>query len=223
MKTQQKNNYLIMENSEILHQLASEKTMRIRLEEECGKLQELIISLESQLKLKSQEIQSLKSDHEKIQQSLFQQIELIKGKFEVFQQENENLKKTVGSIKAEYFSLTDKDIAKANKIDELYVVIRQYQDDIKDVEGELFRAQDELHYLKNEHAKVLQKFEVTKLHKFVQADPSPLTSRTGLCGHSKYSPDTSIFSLTKTKSQILALEKSKSRIDLQIRLLSKFD
>lgn len=212
-----------MENPEILHELASEKNMRIRLEEECGKLQGLVILLESQLKLKTQEIQNLKAEHESVCLELNQQVCQLKSKLESYGVENETLRKSLGSFKADYFSLTDKDIAKASKIDELYVIIARYQDDIKVLESELYRAQDEILNTKTEHSRLLQKLQIPKHHKFVQADPSPLTSKSFPFHSQSDFSQTPIQSITKTKSQILSLQKAKSRIDLQIRLLSKFD
>lgn len=212
-----------MDNPEILHELASEKNMRIRLEEECGKLQGLVILLESQLKLKTQEIQSLKSEHESVCINLNQQISQLKSKLETCGVENESLRNSLSNMKSDYFSLTDKDIAKASKIDELYSTLSQYQQDIKSLESELYRAQDEILSTKSEHSRLLQKFLIPKHHKFVQADPSPLSSKSSPFLSQSDFPHSPLQSLTKTKSQILSLQKAKSRIDLQIRLLSKFD
>jgi chromosome segregation ATPase len=208
-------------NSELFYQLAAEKTMRNRLEEELSKMQSLIIVLEGQLKSRSSEVSYLKVELEKSNSELQQQSQIFRNDVKILQEENEKLKENLKQLRSEYFRASDQDIQKTTKIDELYGSISEFQDDIRGLTIHIGGLQREIEQLNEENRRLVNRLGVKKESKFVQADPSPLTSSIGRV-KSPSTHSTNILSLTRTKSQILSLQKEKQRLDMQIHLLSKF-
>jgi chromosome segregation ATPase len=215
-----------MENNlSIIHDLAAEKMIRGRLEEELTKMQGLVILLEGQLKTKSQEVTHLKVKHETLVAETSEQIKILKNKNERLEQENEKFKSSLSELRNEFFKVTDSDIEKTSKIDELYVTITHFQEEVRLLRGQIGALQMEVSESYDENRRLVEKLSVKKESKFVQADPSPLTYMVGTPKSLKKSSSqlTNSLSLARTRSHIQTLQKEKQRLDKQIHLLSKFD
>ena len=215
-----------MENNlSIAHDLAAEKMIRGRLEEELAKMQGLVILLEGQLKNKSQEVTHLRVKHESSVAETSEQVAILRNRNERLEQENDKLKSSLSELRGEFFKVADSDIEKTSKIDELYVTITHFQEEIRLLRGQIGALQMEVSESYEENRRLAEKLSVKKESKFVQADPSPLTYMIGTPKSLKKSCSqlSNSLSLARTRSHIQTLQKEKQRIDQQIHLLSKFD
>ena len=217
-----------LEENGLLKTLEQERESRRRLEEDNKKLQQMLILSESQVIQKTQELESFRNDAEGKIRALYQKLGKYKTTQLKYDQEIQTLQNSVSSLKSDYFKATDADISKSSKIDELYQAITGYRSEINALRSQVSTYQNEIIDLERDKHNLIRIIDVKKESKFVQTDfsysinmatVSKIASQAG--SPKRHSASLPLdCSLTKVRSQMLSLQKSKARLDMQIKLLS---
>ena len=222
---------------ELLKSLVSERSSRISSEEECKKLKDLLNITESELKQKCQEIYETKKEYETKLCNIYMKIGKYKTTEMAYQKEIVYLKDQMHTSKTDLITATETGILKATQIDELYSVISQHREEISSLRNDICRYQSEVVSLERDNCNLLKLLQKKKDTKICQTD----ISLQDLCSQpiDSFSPMNSSInnrefsstnrfnktlpaehSITKARSQMLLLKRSKERLNMQINLLS---
>lgn len=232
-----------IEENGLLRMFEAEREVKERIEEECRKLREdnkrleeegrkmkrEIERLEGSLGEKTLELESLRKESEGKICALYEKLGKYKTAHGKCEKEIQSLHSSLGSLKSDYFKATDAEISRSTKIDELYQLISTYRNEMSSLRSQLLCSQNEISELEKEKYNLLKLIDIKKESKFIQTDFSysmivPATTHKKSFSTVKSSPSLpSSVSLTKLKSQMLSLQKSKARLDMQLTFLSSIN
>lgn len=225
----------ISEIDELKNNLLKERQLRLKAEEELIKMRDFINALETKLRDKNQEVLESRAQAEEKVCSLYMKLGQYKTSEEKFVREIDGLKASLNNTRSDYFKATDSDIIKSTKIEELYSIITQHRSEINALRSQISSYQYEIIDLEREKHDLIKILDIQKENKFCQTEGVPLLYTTAnsplhtlsksfsiSTGHKQSTRSLPIdYSLNKVRTQILSLQKSKARLDMQIRLLSE--
>jgi chromosome segregation ATPase len=220
-----------------------EKQKRQQLEEEFSKVQEIVRNLENALSEKSEELEMVKKECENKIYGLYMKIGNLEAQHLNDVTEVENLRMSINSIKADYYRATDNSISSSSKVDEMYATLAGYRNEINSLRMQVTEYQEDRQRLEEENARLLKITDKRKSSKFSQTDYSAFTpissmeiagtrnklaesigarSELSKSGSQSMKALPVDYSLHKIKTQMRALQSSKDRIELQMKVLSNY-
>ena len=220
---------------ELINTLETERILKIASEEECKRLKDLLNQIEEQVKVRTQELLSTKQENESKLCNMCLELGKYKANELVYKREIENMRTSLHNLSEDYIKANDEGISKASQIEELYLSISQHRNEITSLREQISLSQANVLSLSRDNQSLLRILEKKKTTKFCQTDISwinytGLESPLNMFNSSQNSKSNSYSirslplddTLRKAKTQMLTLQKSKARLDMQIRLLSSF-
>ena len=212
---------------ELCKSFEEEKKIRKSLEEENNKLKNLLNGIESQFRQKNQEFLESKKEYEEKLFSAFVQIGKLQTNEENYQKELKNLQVSFFNLKTDYMKSTETGIEKAKQVEGLFLTIDSQKNEVFNLRSQVLSYQSDLTRLQKDNEDLLKAFNTLKANKFSQTKKNFLISQES----NQFSNKKTLaftqshvllpaeYSLSKAKNQMNSLQRSKARLDKQIKLL----